>query len=452
MDQVQEVFSFPPTFQLSVLSYLFHDNNLFRKFSRFVETSYFSEFQFRDILEITLKFFNKYQEVPNKTSLLNEINNLCIRTNGRTGIEDYQDYINELYLFKYNKEYVQDQIIRFIEVQSVYNGLKEAYQNMHDGDKVLEIMTKAVNLKEKLLFKGGYNYKKEINTRIHLLEHNIRAQNQVPTGINDLDLVTSGGLGSGEIGCVIAQTGIGKTIYLQNLAIDACMKNFNVFYATMESGEIPLAKRFDGKVSSYTEAEMKDRIDKLKTAVQRLRGELIIKEFSTAVTTPEIISSYANDLLVNGFKFNLILIDYIGVMAASKRFKDLRHSIQFICQTIIGQIAKRFGVPVWTAHQSSDVVQDNDLTKLVQMTKKENVNKVIGISGIAEAKVALSSECDFLISLNQNAMEKSQVPQGLRIHVMKNRLGPTGGTFHMTIDKQRFVIKEAAALNLPGVY
>jgi hypothetical protein len=32
---------------------------------------------------------------------------------------------------------------------------------------------------------------------------------------------------------------------------------------------------------------------------------------------------------------------------------------------------------------------------------------------------------------------------------MKNRLGPNGGTFHMNIDKKRFIISEAATINCP---
>jgi len=447
--EVQTTFDFTVSFQISILSYLFHDNNLFRKIFKFIQTSYFTEFQLKDILEITLKFFEKYEEIPTKTSLLNEINKICLLSNGRITIQDYQEYITEIYEFKYNKEYVQEQILRFIKIQAVYAGLKAAYMTMQDGDKVLELMTKAVSIGNNVLFDGGYNYKKEISSRIELLKRGIRTKNQIPISMIDIDTVTEGGLGSGELGVVIAQTGVGKSIFLCNVAIGACMLNKKVFYATMESSEVSLGKRVDGIVSNYTVEEMKQKVDKLKTVVSNLPGDLRIKEFSTGVTTPVDISNYVNDLIANSYKPDIIIIDYIGILSSGKHFKDLRHSIQSICQTIVGQIACRFEVPVWSAHQSSEVVIETDITKLGQFSKKENLNKVIGISGIAEAKVALSSECDFLISLNQNAIEKTRVPEGMRIHVMKNRLGPNGGIFHMEIDKRRFIIKESATLNLP---
>jgi replicative DNA helicase len=447
MEEVQETFSFTTAFQVSVLSYLFHDVNLFRKFIKYIQASYFTEFQFRNILEIALTFFNKYEEIPNKTSLLNELNTLCIRTNGREVIQDYQNYVNEIYEFKFNEEYVKEEILQFIKIQAVYAGLKQAYMTMQDGKRVLEIITESVSIGNKIVFDGGYDYKKEVKGRIELLKKGIRTINQVPIGMIDIDRVTSQGLGSGELGVVIGQTGIGKSIFLCNVAIGACMIRKKVFYATMESGVQPLAKRIDGEVSNYTEDEMKRKLDKLIASVMRLPGELKMKEFPQGATTPSDISNYINDLIANGYKPDIIVLDYIGIMAAEKRFKDIRHAIQNICQNIVEKIAKRYKVPVWSAHQSSEVVQETDIGKLAQAPQKGS--RVIGISGIAEAKIALASECDFLISLNQDAIEKSQVPEGMRVHVMKNRLGPNGGTFHMNIDKKRFIISESGTLNYP---
>lgn len=449
--EVQKTFNFTVAFQVDVISYLFNDNNIFRKFLKYIQLSYFTEFQFRDIMEIALNFFEKYEEIPNKSTLLNELNKVCLKTNGRTILQDYQDYVNKIYKFSFNEKYIQEELLYFIRIRAVYEALKQCTSFMHLEDKVLNIVTEAVNVKNKILFDGGYDYKKEINSRIELLKKDIRTINQVPISMIDIDRVTYGGLGSGELGVVIGQTGVGKSIFLCNVAIGACMINKKVFYATMESDVTPLAKRIDGQVSNYTFDEMKQKIDKLKTSVMRLPGELKMKEFPQGATTASDISRYINDLIVNGFLPDIIVVDYIGIMSSEKRFKNLRHEIQNICQNLISRIAKRFKIPLWSAHQSSEVVQETDIGKLAQ-APKENANKVIGISGIAEAKVALSSECDFLISLNQNVMERSRVPEGMRVHVMKNRLGPNGGTFHMEIDKKRFIIKEAPTLNLPQGY
>jgi replicative DNA helicase len=449
MEEIYDKFNFPISFQVSVLSYLFHDANLFRKFTKYVKLEYFTEFQFRNILELAIKFFEKYEEVPQKTSLLNELNSYCIKTNGRTTIQDYQSYVNTIYEFNFNESYIKDEIIRFVQVQAVYTALKECTKFMHMENKVVDTVVEAASIKNKLLFDGGYDYKKEVTERTKLLKKGVRKSNQIPIGVDAIDKITKGGLGSGELGVVIGQPGIGKSIFLCNIGIESCMRGKKVFYATLESSAETLSGRIDGSVSTYTEEEMKLKTDKLITSVMRLKGELKLKEFPQAATTASDIANYINDLIANGFKPDIIILDYIGIMAPERKFKEVRHAIQNICQTIVAKIAKRFEVPVWSAHQSSEVAQDSNIGKLGQSPKNDSINKVIGISGIAEAKVALAAECDFLISLNQNAIEKSQIPEGMRVHVIKNRIGPDKGTYHINIDKKRFIITEAGKLDMP---
>jgi hypothetical protein len=154
-------------------------------------------------------------------------------------------------------------------------------------------------------------------------------------------------------------------------------------------------------------------------------------------------------MIINGFTPDLVIVDYIGILAPTKRCKETRHAISNICKGIIAHIGKKYNIPVWSAHQSSNVEDTNNINKTENYSKKENPNKVMGIGDIAEAKVALAAEVDLLITMNQNYMEKSTEPQGLRLHIPKNRIGPKGGTFNMTIDKTRFIIAETNALNIP---
>lgn len=454
MSEIQDKFSFPVSFQTDIVSYLFSDSSVFRKLMKSVKPAYFTEYQLREIVRISLEFFETYEEIPNKTSMLNEINTVCVQTNGKNTIEDYQSYINTIYEFSFNKDYVRDNIVKFIKIQAIYKGLKEAYANMENGDLVLKVIEDSVQVGNSICFDGGYNYKDKIAERILHLEKGIRTENQVPISMLDIDNITSGGLGAGELGVIIGKTGGGKSIFLCNVAVGACMIGKKVAYFTMEASEDILAGRIDGNISSYTVAEMKTKTDKLTTAVSRLPGELIIKEFPTGITTPIDISNYINDMIINGFKPDLVIVDYIGILAPTNRCKELRHAISNICKGLIAHIGKKYRVPVWSAHQSSDIGDDNNMNKTEggytnNNNKKENLNKVMGIGGIAEAKVALAAEVELLITMNQNSIEKAQSPQGLRFYIPKNRIGPEGGVFHMTIDKTRFIIKEANTINLP---
>lgn len=449
MAEVQDKFSFPVSFQTDIVSYLLNDNSIFRKLMPHIQSSYFTEYQLRDIIKISLEFFKNYEEVPNKTSMLNEINNICIGTNGTRGNEDYHEYVNKIYEFSFNEEYVKDNIVKFVRVQSIFRSLRKAYENMDDADFVLKTVEEGVKVGQNIQFDGGYNYKERIKDRIIHLEKGIRTENQIPISMVDIDNITKGGLGAGELGVIIGKTGDGKSIFLCNVAVGACMVGKNVAYFTMEACEKILASRIDGNLSKYTSEEMLRKKDKLEMAVSRLPGNLVIKEFPTDVTTPVDISNYINDMIVNGFTPDLVIVDYIGILAPTKRCRETRHAISNVCKGIIAHIGKKYRVPVWSAHQASVVEEEMSINKLSNKVKTENMNKVMGIKDIAEAKVALSSEVDLLITMNQNMEERSRSPQGIRFHIPKNRIGPKGGTFHMTIDKTRFIIAEAGTFSIP---
>lgn len=447
-EDTQEEFSFPVPFQVDIISYLFSENDIYRKLMKVIQPAYFSEYQLKEIIRLSLRFFKKYEEIPSKTSLLTEINDSCIETNGAQGIEDYQTYLDKIYEFSFNKQYVSDKLIHFIKVKSVLKGLQDAYNKRGDGDVVLDIMEKAVKVGNDINFDGGYNYKDRIKERLENMEKGVRTENQVMISMIDIDRITKGGLGSGELGVIIGKTGGGKSIFLCNVAVGACMIGKKVAYFTLEANEDILAGRIDGKISSYNEDEMKLKKDKLESAVLGLSGDLIIKEFPEDITTVLDISSYINDMIVNGFKPDLVIVDYIGIVAPTRRSKETRHDIANVCKGLIAHIGKKYKVPVWSAHQSSVVEDDSNINKTENQVKKENLNKVIDISGIAEGKVALSSEVTLLLSLNQNSAEKSQTPEGLRVFVMKNRVGPKPvAPFRMTIDTTRFTIGESEILN-----
>ena len=78
IEEIQDKFCYPVLFQKSILSYLFSDNVLFRKFSTHISPYYFTEYQLQDIAKVSLNFFNKYEEVPDESSLINELNDICL--------------------------------------------------------------------------------------------------------------------------------------------------------------------------------------------------------------------------------------------------------------------------------------------------------------------------------------------------------------------------------------
>ena len=433
--EVKDRFEFSVEFQSDLVAYLLSDKDIFRKYTKHIIPEYFTEYQLVDLMGISLEFFEKYQEIPTKSSLINEI------TLSKKEINTYIEYIDTIYKFSYNKNYVKDSLVKFIKVQAIYKGLKEAYNNMEKSDEVIHIIEESVRKGKNLEFDSGYDYKDNIKKRIECLNRKERVNNQIPTLMLGIDRNTGGGIGAGELAIVVAKTGSGKTIFLCNIAVAACAIGKNVVYFTLEASEDLLAGRIDCNISKYYELEKQEKLDKLISSVSRLEGELKIKELPSEITTSIDIANYVGDLIDSGFKPDLVIVDYLKLMASVRKFKETRESIGSIARGLINHIGKRFKIPVWTAHQSSET--DTPITISKTSKYRREVENLIGISGVSEAKVALSSEADFMISLNQTPEEEIRRPfQGLRLYIMKNRLGPDHVIIPMEIDKARSIIRE----------
>jgi replicative DNA helicase len=355
--------------------------------------------------------------------------------NGTRTIDDYLGFIDGILNGSINEEYVRDNVIDFIKKRAILEGLQKSTVE-EDGNKIIDIMEKAVRICDSVLFTGGYNYKGKVKERVEKRNKGIRAENQVPIAIDAIDGNTYGGLGSGELGCVGAPPGYGKTIFLCNVAKGACINNKNVIYFTMESNVDLLSGRIDHIVSQYDREEMRLKKDKLIHAVKTMPGNLILEEMNSSTTTLDL-ASRIQDFIVSGFSVDLVIADYIGVMSSTVSYKEPRHIIRNIANGLVNNIGKRFRVPVWTAHQVN-----------LMKEEKDDQTKVYGLKDLNEAKTALAAECDYIIFMNQTLEEKRMVPQQLRISTGKNRLGEKDKEFILEMDMRRFIIRDSGKTSL----
>jgi hypothetical protein len=86
----------------------------------------------------------------------------------------------------------------------------------------------------------GYDYKLDFEKRFV-----VKLRAPVSTGWNIVDKLCKGGLGSGELGVVIAPTGAGKSMALVHLGTQAVMEGKTVVHFTLELGDTVVASRYD---------------------------------------------------------------------------------------------------------------------------------------------------------------------------------------------------------------
>jgi len=114
-------------------------------------------------------------------------------------------------------------------------------------------------------------------------------------------------------------SGAGKSLFLQNLAVNWAESGRNVVYLTLELSERLCAMRVDAMHTGYETREVMRNIDdvhmKIRASQQRSHGSLRIKQLPNGCTTNDIRAYIKEYELQSGVKVDAILVDYLDLMS-----------------------------------------------------------------------------------------------------------------------------------------
>lgn len=146
-------------------------------------------------------------------------------------------------------------------------------------------------------------------------------KSMISTGWKTVDKILYGGLNRGELTIFCAQSGHGKSIYLQNLAVNYAQQGLNVVYITLELSENLCSMRLDAMTTGYATTEimrnMEDVALKVSSFKKRHGGTLRIKQLKNNCTSNDIkayIKEYETQTKV---KVDVIIVDYLDLCMPS---------------------------------------------------------------------------------------------------------------------------------------
>jgi len=256
----------------------------------------------------------------------------------------------------------------------------------------------------------GYDYMIDFERRF-----DIKARNPLSTGWSEIDRITHGGFGSGDLGVVIGATGGGKSHALVSLGSSCLLAGKNVIHYTLELADVVIGKRYDSCITGIPIGQLNNNKDSVYEAVKNLNGKLIIKEYPTKSASTHTLTSHLERLASRGIDPSLIIVDYADLLKPIGGFGEKRHDLEGIYEELRG-IGSKFGCPLVTASQSN---------------RKGANAEIITTEEIAEAY----SKCfvaDFIWSISRTTEDKNS--NAGRFFVAKNRNGPDGLVFPIHID------------------
>jgi len=140
---------------------------------------------------------------------------------------------------------------------------------------------------------------------------------QTSTGWKSLDSALYGGYNRGELQLFLGGSGSGKSVFLQNLAVNFIEKGLNGIYLSLELSEELCSMRIDSMVSGIPAKDIFKRLDDVDMRIKMAskgKGRLMVK-YMPAQSNINDIRSYVKELYIKEkFKTDFICIDYLDLL------------------------------------------------------------------------------------------------------------------------------------------
>lgn len=416
-----------------------------------LSVDYFDDPILKKMFIIMLEFYNEYGKVPNFQNLT--IHQAINKYKTPNNIVEYESLFstlrkvelwNERILNKetqHDGEIIQVSTNEFIKQQE-YRKLAEYILNKtKSGDlKDKHILS---NIEEKILKISSIGEEEDYGTEVgDNIENALRKEfrETIPTGISVIDAVTGGGLGKGEIGIILSPSGVGKTTILTKIANSAYAENKKVlqiiFEDTIEQVQRKHFTIWSGVALSKIDEnnEYVGNISRNKDSELRKNGgRLVIKRFSQEDTTMKDIRNWVIRYQKKwGYKFDVIVLDYLDCLESHKLTKD-RNEAELVIIKSFEAMAGDFNIPCWSAIQSNRSGFDAEFVEAHQ-------------SGGSIKRI---QKAHFFMSIAKTPVQKEA--QMANIRIIKARFASDGQTFKDCIfnnDTLQIVIEDSRYSNV----
>ena len=253
----------------------------------------------RPIATFVLNYVDKNKTLP-------EVNQI----NSKTGSK-LQDVVTEQ--LEEHSNWLLDEFEQFSRHKELERAILDSADLLEKGDYGL-VEAKIKDAVQVGLTKDmGTDYWDNPRERLMTLK---TSNGQVSTGWEMFDRKLFGGFNRGELQIFAGGSGSGKSLFMQNLAVNWVLAGLNVLYFTLELSEELTAMRIDSMVSNISTKEIFKDLDTVEMKIKlvsKKAGNLQIK-YMPAQSNINDFRSYVKELNVQkGMKADVVLVDYLDL-------------------------------------------------------------------------------------------------------------------------------------------
>jgi len=398
------------TFQLQLLNQIVIDKDFSRSIIDVIETSYFENKYFKIIIQMIKEYYSKYEHTPTFDTLEQITKSELQQATASKIVIDTLNKVKEAPTE--GEEFVQEKSMKFCKQQELQKVMVKAQKIIDGGefenyDTLEQLVSKALQVGE--LDKGTEDVFHNLDD---VLNEDYR--HPIPMGIPGIDRLLKGGLAKGEIGVILAPTGVGKSTLLTKVANHAFNLGYNVLQIFFEDNPKIIQRKHITLWTKIHPDELSARKDEVIIKVNEVKdsmtNKLILKKLPSDTMTMMQIKNQIRKMVSEGVKIDMVLLDYIDCVVPDRNLGDEWKSEGSVMRAF-ESMCHEMDMVGWTATQGNRSSISSDVVTTDQMggsIKKAQVGHVI----ISVAK-----------SLQQKEMKLATIA------ITKSRIGDDGVVF-----------------------
>jgi len=397
-------------FQIQLLNNIITYKDFASSIVDVIESKYFDNQYFKLVMQILKEYYQQYEHTPSYNTLEQLVKSELSSPMTQKMVLDMIEQIKEAPTE--GDTFVQEKALKFCKQQELQKVMNKAQKIIDKGDfesydHLEEMVREALQVGE--VDAGTADVFSNLD---EVLEEDFR--HPIPMGIAGIDNLLKGGIAKGELGVILAPTGVGKSTILTKIANHAFNLGYNVLQIFFEDNpKIIQRKHFTlwTEIAPDLLSMHKEKVmAKVKDIQENAPNKLILKKLPSDTLTMNQIKNQIRKMMAEGTKIDMVVLDYIDCVVPDKNLGDEWKSEGSVMRGFEA-MNHELNIVGWTATQGNRSSISSDVVTTDQMggsIKKAQVGHVI----ISIAK-----------SLQQKEMNLATIA------ITKSRIGKDGIVF-----------------------
>ena len=397
-------------FQIQLLNQIIVDKDFSHSIIEVIENNYFENKYFKIIIQMIKEYYIKYDHTPSFDTLEQVAKS---ELQQETAVKVVLDTIKKIKSAPIDGvDFVQEKALKFCKQQELQKVMKKA-QKIIDGGEFENYDTLEELVRDALLVGSKDTSMLDVFSNLdQVLDEDYR--HPIPMGIPGIDRLLKGGLAKGEIGVILAPTGVGKSTILTKISNHAFNLGFNVLQVFFEDNPKVIQRKHFILWTKIHPDELSEKKEEVMKKVNEIKetmpNELILKKLPSDTKTMLQIKNEIRKMIADGIKIDMVVLDYIDCVVPDKNLGDEWKSEGSVMRGFEA-MCHELNLVGWTATQGNRASISSEVVTTDQMggsIKKAQVGHVI----ISVAK-----------TLQQKEMKLATIA------ITKSRIGDDGVVF-----------------------